>query len=287
MATLHPDSLVARGNTSDVYRWGRDAVVKVLRPDIPDEWASAEARTTALVHAAGLPAPAVLDVVTIDGRPGIVFERIEGLSMWDKMLENPHEMEGLARRLAELQTEVNATPAPSGMPQLQDRLRRRIERARLLTASERRAALADAERCETGGALCHFDVHPNNVLMGAKQTVIIDWYDAAAGTAAADIVRASALMRHDAADSHLPCVDRSVISRVHDSYIACVARMQQVDEEELSNWESPVLAARLAEPISDAALKATLGMWRETRGAQPTTIVQRVRSAMRVERESA
>jgi uncharacterized protein (TIGR02172 family) len=282
---LHLDSLVARGNTSDVYRWGKGSIVKLLRPEMPAEWASREAQITALVHAAGLPAPAVLDVVTIDGRPGIIFERIEGVSMWAQMLAYPHEIRPLARMLAELQAEVHATPAPSGMPQLKDRLRRKIERAQLLSSSEREAARADLERREAGAALCHFDVHPNNVLMGPTRSVIIDWYDAAAGSPSADIVRASALMRHDAADTHLPCVDRSVITRVHNSYIASVARVREIDEDELSAWESPVLAARLAEPISEAGLSATHRMWRAASAAQPTSLAQRVRSAMREQPE--
>jgi aminoglycoside phosphotransferase (APT) family kinase protein len=281
MVTLHLDSLIARGNTSDVYRWGEDSVVKVLRPDIPFEWARREAETTALVHAAGLPAPAVRDEITIGGRPGIVFEGVDGVSMWARMLASPEEIAPLSRLLAELQAEVNATPAPAGLPRLKDRLRRKIERAQLLSPEERAAARTRLESLEAGDALCHFDVHPNNVLMGSSRPVIIDWYDAAAGSPAADLVRTSALMRHDAADTHLPCGDRTVITRAHDSYVAAVAHLREIEEDDLSRWESPVLAARLAEPISEGGLLATLGMWRAACAGQPTDLVQRVRSARR------
>ena len=34
--------LIARGNTSDVWRWTGTTVVKVLRPEIPSHWAGLE-----------------------------------------------------------------------------------------------------------------------------------------------------------------------------------------------------------------------------------------------------
>jgi len=56
MVVQRPGVLVARGNTSDVYAWGPQSIVKLLRPQIPPRWAEREAGTTELVRAAGLPA---------------------------------------------------------------------------------------------------------------------------------------------------------------------------------------------------------------------------------------
>jgi len=280
MVTRYLGSLVARGNTSDVHAWGRDAVVKILRPGIPDDWAAREAKTTELVHAAGLPAPSVLDLTMVNDRPGIVLERINGDSMWDQMVSNAEEIPRLAALLAQLQAEINATPAPSGIPELVRRLEVRIGSAPLLSPPERTAALAALRSRPAAGALCHFDVHPNNVLMGSRPTVI-DWFDAATGSPAADIVRSSALMRRDATLGHLPCSDASLIELAHNHYLAAAIRFGHVDESSLLGWESPVLAARLAEPIADSMRSATYESWRARQSSGVTPLSTNLRSLTR------
>ena len=74
--------LVANGRTSNVYAFGNDSVVKVPRAGVPADWAGLEARFTASVRRLGAPAPEVLELVEIEGRESIVFERIDGVSMW-------------------------------------------------------------------------------------------------------------------------------------------------------------------------------------------------------------
>lgn len=281
MAIRHLDSLVARGNTSDVYRWGTDSIVKVLRPGIPDDWAIREARTTDLVHAAGLPAPAVLGLTTVEGRPGIIFEQVTGASMWEQMLANPRDVPRLTLQLVELQADVNATPAPAGLPRLIDRLTEHIQGNPFLSASERNTAQAALDAQADDEALCHFDVHPNNMIMGAGGPVIIDWFDAAAGSPSADVVRSSVLMRDDAASCHLPCGDTSVIGEVHDQYMASVVRRRHIDVDGLLGWESPVLAARLAEPLVESSVHATLELWRGLHALQPSRLASSSQSAGR------
>lgn len=266
------DSLIARGNTSDVFRWGNDSVVKILRPGIPDEWARREAHTTQLVHAAGLPAPEVLDLTTVQGRPALVLERVDGVPMWDHMLTEPADIPRLAILLAELQTEINLTPAPSGMPRLVDRLSAKIADAAPLSPIDRDDAQRELARLPEANALCHFDVHPNNVIMGPQGPIIVDWYDAAAGNPAADVVRSSTLMRRDAATCHLPCADPSVVAVVHDQYLSAIIRRSPIDRDLLLTWEGPVVAARLAEPLSEEAHSIMHHAWQATRSASPTPL---------------
>jgi len=266
------DTLVARGNTSDVYRWGSDAVIKVLHSQIPDDWAYREAQIAGRVHAAGLPAPAVLDLTFVGGRPAIVFELIDGPSMWEQMLAHPEEIRKLSRNLAALQADVNATAAPAGIPRLTDRLRRNLELNPFLSESQRSATLDELASHPDDDMLCHFDVHPNNVLMGPSGAVIIDWFDAAAGSPAADVARSSVLIRPDAASSHLPCPDRSVIRAVHHEYLTAVLEDRRVDIDLLLAWEPTVLASRMAEPLGEEPSRALVQAWHAGRASRPTPL---------------
>ncbi len=182
-----------------------------------------------------------------------------------------------------MQAEINETWAPRGLPKLSERLRKNIAGTQWFSSGERSTALAELDQLPDGNALCHFDVHPNNVLMGPDKPVIIDWFDAAAGDPAADIVRSAILMRQDAAESHLTCVDPSIISRVHDEYLACLLRTRGVDYDHLLRWEPTLLASRLAEPIPDTVLATMRDQWRAVhsrgRSSQLGSWVDPVRSA--------
>lgn len=266
--------LIARGNTSDVYAWGRSAVVKLLRPGIPKAWAHQEARTTALVHDAGLPAPAVGDVVVVDGRPGVVFQRVDGPAMWDQMLAEPAEAGSLCRLLAQIQAAITAMPAPAGLAPLRSRLRRNIEAAPYLSVTERARALTELDGLADGQALCHYDVHPANVLMGAAGPIVVDWFDAAAGDPAADVVRSSILLRHHGAEGHLGAAEASLVAALHDSYLGCVVEERGLDPEALLRWEPVSLAGRLGEPLPEVELAQTYAAW------QAASTASRLRAAL-------
>ncbi len=187
--------LVARGNTSDVWQWTATTVVKVLRPDIPRHWAALEADITQRVHEAGLPVPATDGVVEVDGRPGVVLERIDGLSMWSQMKADPAELPRLVEVLVDLQSEVllgrsarwGARPRVAAARQD----RRGRSSCRRKNGGEAQALLAGLP---VGSALCHGDMHPANLLMSARGPIIVDWFDAAVGYPLADLARSSLLM---------------------------------------------------------------------------------------------
>ncbi len=269
MVTRHPGALLARGNTSDVYAWGPRSIVKLLRPGIPPQWAEREARTTTLVCDAGLPAPRVEDTVVVDDRPGIVLERIDGISMWDRMRRSPRDVGELSRLIADLQQNINATPAPTGLPTLHDRLRGHISKADRLTRVEAVRSQTLLSDLPTGTSLCHFDMHPDNVLLAKKGPVVIDWFDAAAGIPAADIVRSSVLMRSDAFEAELAGARPEIVKRFHDQYIASIVAMQHHTMQSLLRWEPIVLAARLAELLDVQVLAATERALRRPQNESP------------------
>jgi len=73
----------AHGLTSEVYAWDETRILKLFRDGLPSEQVAYEARIARAVHAAGLPVPAVGDIVEVDGRRGLLYERVDGLTMMD------------------------------------------------------------------------------------------------------------------------------------------------------------------------------------------------------------
>jgi aminoglycoside phosphotransferase (APT) family kinase protein len=257
---------VARGNTSDVWRWSQGTVVKVLHPGIPRHWAALEADITRRVHEAGLPAPATDGLVEVDGRPGIVFERIDGESMWDRMKASPGRIAVLVEELVDLQTRLQRAGPVDGLPDLVTRLHAKIEAAEPVPAEERREALDLLATLPRASALCHGDLHPANVLMSLRGPVVIDWFDAAEGHPLADHARSSLLMRPPASVTfthpYLEGATRASLDRLHRAYLAVAGRRGVVGQASFAAWEAVLAVARMSEPVPTADLVAIWNGWR-------------------------
>jgi Ser/Thr protein kinase RdoA (MazF antagonist) len=183
---------------AEVFALDDGRVVKLDRP----EWngvAAFESDVLVRAAAAGLPVPASHGIVTIDGRSGVVLDRIEGTTLRAVLEVEPGEPEllALAQRFVDLQLEINRTEL-EGLPDLVARLGQELPQSGL--PDPLRDELADLLRQLDDGrrGVCHFDFHPNNVLVSPEGWIVIDWLTVAAGPPMADLAR-TLVLRGDAA----------------------------------------------------------------------------------------
>jgi len=268
---LQAGDLIARGNTSDIWRWSPTTVVKVLRPEIPGHWAALEAEITRRVHDAGLPAPATEGVIDVEGRPGIVLERIDGVSMWSQMKASPALLPRLIEELVDIQVIVQAAGALAGLPDLVARLHGKIDEAERLPDREREEAHDLLAAMPIGASLCHGDMHPANILMSSRGWIVVDWFDAAVGYATADLARSSLLMRPPAtpesSNRHLDGATIEVLDRLHGAYLTVLRARGLVEDAAFARWEAVLAVARMSEPVQKADLVSIWRRWREANGA--------------------
>lgn len=273
--------LVAVGRTSDVYEYGPGAVVKVPRPHVPDHWASREAEYTAAVRTLDVPAPSVIDLIEIDGRHAIVFERVDGRSMWEHMFDDPGRIPEFARQLAETHRRIFAAGPPDALEGLIDRMQMKLADVDQISMTERADACALARSLPRGAALLHGDLHPGNVLMTADGPVAIDWFDASIGHPVGDIVRSSLLMRPfgDGGDPpHLPGADPSMLTTLHHAYVGAMAEQLDIEQTVLAQWEALVAASRLSEGAQSDE-PALVELWRSRDEAPSSPLFEAISAA--------
>ena len=245
-------TLIGEGRIAEVFAWKDGQVLKLFRERCPPEWAEYEARIARVVHATGLAVPAVGDVIELEGRWGIVYQRVDGPTMMDEFTARPWTLVRMARQLAELHAEMHTRPAPK-LPPLRQRLERKIQAADPLPPDLKEVALADLDRLPDDDALCHGDFHPDNVLMTAQGPVIIDWPDATRGHPLADVARTSLLIQVGG----LPpgTARRWLIQSFRALFLAIYLRryfqlrVGQASRRDLAAWQLPVAAGRLSEDI--------------------------------------
>jgi hypothetical protein len=120
----------------------------------------AELLVTQAVHAAGLRVPEPHELVTVAGRAGVVFERVEGISMLVHFQKTPWKMFAAIGQLADMQARMNATPGPLELPSQRERLAIGIEKSTVLSAPEKEAAREALACLPDGTATCHWQLPP-------------------------------------------------------------------------------------------------------------------------------
>jgi aminoglycoside phosphotransferase (APT) family kinase protein len=255
-----PGDVVARGSRSSVHSYGRGAVVKVPGPSTPDGWIRSEARYAEAVRAAGAPAPRLLGIEQIAGRPASVWERVEGTSMWEHVAERPDRGAELGRLLADVQYALFVLVPPVTLPRQRDRLVSKIRLAAATVDASLARALEYLPPQAGTRCLCHGDLHPSNVLLGRGGPVIVDWFDASRGDPIAEVARSSLMLLSDGADPprHLPGADRATLRVVTDAFLARLREHLEIDPDLLARWQAVNAVGRIAEGVPRGPL---LDVW--------------------------
>jgi aminoglycoside phosphotransferase (APT) family kinase protein len=260
-SVTHRGAPIARGRTAEVFAWKDGQVLKLFYDWVPPVWVETEAKVSRLVYEAGLPAPAIDGLVEVNGRRGIVFERVEGPSMLAEWKSKPWTIVRSARQLAELHAATHVLPGTE-LPANRQRLEGSIRAAQALPAPMKEAALSALARLPDDDALCHGDFHPDNVIMTARGPIIIDWMTATRGNPLADVARTSLLLTLAALVPGTP--GRRVIEAgrrlYHAIYLRRYVQLSHASREDIAAWRLPTLAARLNENIAaeQAQLLATI-----------------------------
>jgi uncharacterized protein (TIGR02172 family) len=241
---------LALGRTAAVYAWKEGWVLKLFVEGWPSDWVEYEARIARVVHASGLPVPAAGEVIEVEGRIGLVYERVDGVSMMSQIMSRPWQANRLARTLAELHAEMHTRHVPE-LPELHRRLEDKINDFDGLPGDCRQAAQQALQRLPKGDQLCHGDFHPGNILMTARGPVIIDWTDATQGNPLADVARTRLLVTTPPTGEKPPvaALIRFLQRSFYRTYLERYFELRPGGKEQLDLWQPIVEAARLREGI--------------------------------------
>jgi uncharacterized protein (TIGR02172 family) len=238
--------LIGTGRTAEVFAWGDDRVLKLFMDWCPHSWIAREEGFSRVVYESGLPVPAVEGIIEVDGRRGIIFERVEGRSMLEEMGAKPNEAPHYAEILAELHTTIHSHEIPD-LPSLRDMIERNIHQAKTLSDEERTRALHVLAQRNDGTSLCHYDFHPENVIMSPRGPVIIDWMSACQGDPHADITRT--LLMSQGFLFAIPPDWHAALQSFIDRYLARYREIREISLTELKAWRLPIVIARLNDNI--------------------------------------
>jgi aminoglycoside phosphotransferase (APT) family kinase protein len=253
--------VVARGSRSVVHAYGRGAVIKVPKPATPSGWILAEARHVEAVRAVGAPAPALLGIEEVFGRPATIWERVDGPSLWEQVVDRPERSGELGRALAEVQLALFELVPPVTLPDQRDRLTSKIRWSAANVDASFGAALDLIPERSGTVRLCHGDLHPSNIIVSRGGLVLVDWFDASRGDRVADVARSCLTLLADGAKmpSHLPGSDPGTLAVLTRAYLGRLRESLDMPPALLARWQAISAVARVAEGMPREPL---LEVWR-------------------------
>ena len=246
------DKPIAFGYTAKIYAWDEGRVLKLFHNWFELQSIEFEQRLARAVHASGLPVPAVYEIIQVEGRNGLIYERVDGLSMWEVLGKQPWRLGTFARRTAELHAQMHASKVQPQLPAQRKRLEYKLNHADPLPAPLKKGALEALVSLPEGTSLCHGDFHPGNILVTAKDEIIIDWIDASLGNPLADVARTSIIALGAAASSQVTGrFQKFIVHLFHGLYLRHYFRLRPGGKQEYRRWLPVVAAARLDEGIRE------------------------------------
>jgi uncharacterized protein (TIGR02172 family) len=245
---MEKGELLGKGMTAEVYKWGQDKVLKLFSGDYKEEWIRREAEIGRRIYEAGVPSPAVFEMVDIDGRKGIIFERIPGRTVVGSLMAEPWKYMSFIRKMAHFQYEIHKRSA-EGLPTQKERFRSTIMRSSELLGDRMDRILDYLDSLPVGSSICHGDFYLSNIMLTDKGMVAIDWSSGHIGDPSGDVARTCIIINSPAVPPGVPGFFSGMASfpryMTYQAYLNEYIRVSKARTEDIDAWLLPVAAAKL------------------------------------------
>lgn len=242
---------LAFGRQAEIFPWGEGRVLKLfIRAGI--ESAQHEFNISKLAFTQGARTPHPYEIIEKDGRPGIIFEKVEGPSLLWMLGKRPWLVKQLGRQFADLHHTVHRCHATE-LPNARSELEKAIWSRSQLSTRQKGSLVELLYKLPDGDSLLHGDFHPDNVMVTSRGFFIIDWPNAARGCPLADVARTTIILRFGDPVGELSLglwvLARFMRGILRKAYIDEYYKHSPFSKKELGLWEIILAAHRIGDHI--------------------------------------
>lgn len=167
--------VIGEGANGKVYRADSDTIVKVYKNADSLDAIKRERELARTAFIMGIPTAIPFDVVKVGNTYGSVFELLNAKSFDELMIEDPSNLEYVARESVKIAKIMHSTDAPEGLPRQIDAVLEWIEQVRDRFTEEQIAKLLSLiNELPDNGKLLHGDFHIKNIMLQNGETLLID-----------------------------------------------------------------------------------------------------------------
>jgi aminoglycoside phosphotransferase (APT) family kinase protein len=244
---------VGEGREAEIFAWDEGTVLRLLRRSSDSTRVEREAAAMRAAAEGRVDVPNVYGTTMVDGRAGLIMDRVDGSDLITLMGRRPWMVSRAARIVGTTQARMHDVVAPPDLVNLHEHVRFKIGAASDLPAELAAFALATLQTLPDGDRLCHGDFHPGNVLLGRDGPAVIDWTDATRGDPAADLARTRLLLNVGAVEEHMPALVRRLQAfgrgAFYRRYVRAYEQARPIEADLVDRWEIVRSADRVFEAI--------------------------------------
>ena len=244
--------LLAEGRTAQVFDWKDNTVLKLFFDWFPEEYIDHEYDMNLAIRDFPISVPKVIERVELDGRQGIVFEKLLGDTLLKSIREEGINFEKHAKIMSNLLFQIHQIETTK-IPSIQNFLKFLIGNAKELSLRQKMHLFSYIDTLETDNKLCHYDFHPDQIMLTKDGAYLIDWVSAVSGPPSADVARTYLLFlcsNYSSTEFNFKDLKKFYVSPLFDAYFKDYTKLNpDVTKEKVYSWLLPLAAGRVGEGI--------------------------------------
>lgn len=242
--------MLNKGRIGEIFACGANRVVKLFYSGIPMSVVEHELSMSQIMNRTNLPVAKVYDLVNVDDRLGIVYDRIDGSTLLHLLLNKPWKIRWIANVSAELHVRIHhciSDELPSQRAIYENYIRESADIDPYLKSK----ALQLLESLPDKNHICHGDFHPDNIIVSSNGPVILDWANASRGNSIADFVLSSLILQVATIPKDMKRARLFNMSKTFmlNSYTRKYKQLKPLSKAEINGWIVPVAITRLRDNI--------------------------------------
>lgn len=237
-----PGNIIGKGNTATVYEWGEDRVLKLFNQGYPHDAVEKEYRNAYAINPLDFAKPRTYGIITYENRTGIIYDKVEGESLLDRVLRTG-DLRECAVYMANLHKSVLRNKN-SNVPSYKDFLMCSVGDASI-SPDKKKDLISLIDKLPGGDTLCHGDFHPGNIIISGDKAYLIDFMNICIGNYLYDIARTVFLVQYtpvpdDAKDKDLILQFKKALA---DEYL----KQMNITREAIRDYLTVIIEARKGE----------------------------------------
>ncbi len=181
---------IGRGFSGQVYRLGKDELIKVFTKDWTFEMAEKERDTSRELFVLGIETAIAYDIVKVGERFGVVYEMIKADSLsnvFTRSAADEQKVRELAGGYAEFVKKMHQVTIHSGFESMKQQMIQEVASTGYISEEHKQTLMKELEQIPETDTFVHGDFHPGNVMYKEGQFILIDLGTAAIGAPALDL----------------------------------------------------------------------------------------------------
>lgn len=241
---------IAIGRSAEIFSWDEGRVLKLFFREVSGADIETEYANTREANAIGACSMICHEKVKVEGRTGIILDRVDGISMTRLPEKNPLIYFTVSGTLAKLHVRLHERKTKK-LTDIRELAREMLDRKPLdfLSKDQRKKAMALLDALPGGDSLLHMDYHFENVIVRGSEYIIIDWMTAARGNPAADVAYVVFLFSDAELWPGTPKLKLAFYNMIRKlmlkGYLRTYRKFTGMAMEEIGRWRLPILMLRL------------------------------------------